>query len=198
MFYSAEKNTFYPAGMQSDYERAGTWPADAIEITKDEWLTYGQGAPPAGFRRSADENGRPTWVPIPPPDLDTLAARKRTAIDIARDQAFAEGLPYDIAGEPDVVQTRPQDQINLLGLSAKAQRLIAAGDTETAFTFRGLSNVNRTLTAEQMDALALAALEHIEQIYGRSWARKDAIDAALEDEGLDDDAKRAAIEAVTW
>ncbi|MCW6036827.1 DUF4376 domain-containing protein [Spirulina subsalsa FACHB-351] len=150
------------------------------------------------MQRGADENGRPTWVPIPPPDLETLAARQRQEIDAERDKAFAAGLPYEIAGHDDVVQTRPQDQINLLGLSAKAQRLLTAGDTETTFTFRGLSNVNRTLTAEQMDALALDALAHIEGIYGRSWLRKDAIDAALEDEALDDDAKRAAIEAVTW
>ncbi|MCE8023668.1 tail fiber assembly protein [Billgrantia aerodenitrificans] len=198
MYYSSHKNAFYPATVRDDYESSGKWPDDAIKVTDQEWKIYGQGEPPKGMRRGADEHGRPAWVPIPPPDLETLAARKRQEIDAERDRAFAAGLPYKIAGHDDVVQTRPQDQINLLGLSAKAQRLLAAGDTETTFTFRGLSNVNRTLTAEQMDALALAALEHIEQIYGRSWLRKDAIDAALEDENLDDDAKRAAIEAVTW
>lgn len=136
--------------------------------------------------------------PPPPEPLDVLAARKRQEIDTARDAAFAVGLPYNIAGEPDVVQTRPQDQINLLGLSAKAQRLLAAGDTETTFTFRGLSNVNRMLTATEMDALALAALAHIEGIYQRSWDRKDAVDAALKDVELNDEAKREAIEAIKW
>jgi len=130
--------------------------------------------------------------PPPPEPIADLATRKLAEIDTARDAAFAAGLPYDIAGEPDVVQTRPQDQINLLGLSAKAQRLIAGGDTETTFTFRGLSNVNRTLTATEMDALALAALAHIDGIYQRSWDRKDAIDAAL---AADD---REALEAISW
>jgi hypothetical protein len=198
MFFSAKTRAFYPSSLKARYTANNSWPDDALEVTSEEWQTYGEGEPPEGMQRGADENGRPTWVPIPPADLDTLAARQRAAIDAERDKAFAAGLPYEIAGHDDVVQTRPQDQINLLGLSAKAKRLIDAGDTETTFTFRGLSNVNRTLTAEQMDALALAALAHIEQIYGRSWARKDAIDAALEDEDLDDDAKRAAIEAVTW
>ncbi|KAA0011188.1 DUF4376 domain-containing protein [Billgrantia pellis] len=134
----------------------------------------------------------------PPELLERLAARKRSEIDQARDAAFAAGLNYTIAGEPDVIQTRPQDQINLLGLSAKAQRLIAAGQPDAVFTFRGLSNINRELTAVEMDELALAALAHIECIYQRSWDRKDAIDAILADEQLDDDAKRAAIEAVEW
>lgn len=148
------------------------------------------------------EWGAPELVEMPPeeinehlnptPSLDDLATRKRSEIDTARDAAFAAGLPYNIAGEPDVVQTRPQDQINLLGLSAKAQRLLAAGDTETTFTFRGLSNVNRTLTAEEMDALALAALAHIEGIYQRSWDRKDAINAALKAED------REGVKAISW
>ncbi len=130
--------------------------------------------------------------PPPPEPLAGLAARKRREIDAARNEAFAAGLPYEIAGEPDVVQTRPQDQINLLGLSAKAQRLIAAGDSEAALTFRGLSNVNHELSAEEMDSLTLAALAHIEGIYQRSWDCKDTIDKALSDE------QREVIQAVIW
>ncbi|SFT96092.1 protein of unknown function [Halomonas saccharevitans] len=144
------------------------------------------------MQRGADENGRPTWVPIPPIDLDTLAARKRSEIDTARDQAFATGLPYDIAGEPDVVQTRPQDQINLLGLSSKAQRLIADGVTDPVMPFRGQSNVTRMITPEQMDAMTLDALAHIEGIYQQSWDCKDTIKAALEAED------REGIEEVAW
>ncbi|MGJ7459471.1 DUF4376 domain-containing protein [Halomonas sp. RA08-2] len=142
---------------------------------------------------------RPGWhydgeqcLPPPPELLEDLAVRKRAEIDQVRDTAFAAGLPYEIAGEPDVVQTRPQDQINLLGLSAKAQRLIAAGDSEATLTFRGLSNVNRELTAEEMDALALAALAHIESIYQRSWMLKDAITTAVEQNTRDD------LKGITW
>ncbi|MBA2781166.1 DUF4376 domain-containing protein [Billgrantia kenyensis] len=124
--------------------------------------------------------------------LELLAARKRAEIDKARDQAFAAGLEYEIAGEPDVIQTRPQDQINLLALSAKAQRLIAAGQPDAVFTFRGLSNINRELTSVEMDELALAALAHIESIYQRSWDRKDALAEALEKDS------REAIELIHW
>lgn len=192
MHYSPSHDAFYADNLRHDYERAGSWPGDAVEVTDEEWQTFGLGAPPNGHRRGADEYGHPTWVPIPPPGLETLAARKRREIDTARDQAFAAGLPYDIAGEPDVVQTRPQDQINLLGLSAKAQRLVAEGVTDPVMPFRGLSNVTQMLTPEQMDALTLAALAHIEGIYQRSWDRKDAIDAAEET------GDHEAIEAVEW
>lgn len=192
MHFSSKKNAFFPSSLAGYYGASGNWPEDAIEVTGEEWQTYGQEEPPEGMQRGADANGRPAWVPIPPPDLGALAARKRAEIDRARDQAFTAGLPYEIAGEPDVVQTRPQDQINLLGLSAKAQRLLAAGDTETLIQFRGQSNVNHSLTAHQMDQLTIKALEHIESIYQHSWKLKDAIDAAKKA------GDREAIETATW
>lgn len=192
MHYSATLNEFLLSTRRTDYEVAGRWPADAVEVDEDTYQTYGVASAPEGKRRVSGNDGLPAWGEIPPPALDALATRKRRDMDAARDQAFAAGLPYDIAGEPDVVQTRPQDQINLIGLSSKAQRLLAAGDTETPIPFRGLSNINRSLTAQQMDDLTMAALAHIESIHQRSWDRKDAIDAA---EKAGD---RAAIEAVTW
>lgn len=198
MFFSRSSNAFFASALARAHKRAGTWPSDAVEVSEEEWQEYGLGQPPEGKLLGSDENGRPTWVQIPPFTLDTLAARKRTEIDAERDRAFAEGLPYDVGGEPDVVQTRPQDQINLLGLSAKAQRLKAEGITEPVMPFRGFSNITRSLTPEQMDALALAALAHIESIYQRSWDLKDTINIALNDENLDDDAKRSVIEKVNW
>ncbi|SFU80059.1 hypothetical protein [Halomonas korlensis] len=73
-------------------------------------------------------------------------------------------MSYYIAGEPDAIQTCPQDQINLLGLAAKAQRLVADGEIDPVMPFRRQSNVTRMLTPEQMDATPLTALAHIEDI----------------------------------
>lgn len=192
MYFSASRANFYPVSLREQYQANGRWPDDAVEVSDEDWHTYGQGEPPEGMQRGADENGMPTWVPIPPPALPELAKRKRGEIDDARDSAFAAGLEYDFDGETDVIQTRPQDQINLLGLSAKAQRLIAAGQPEATLSFRGRSNLQRTLTAEQMDAMTMAALAHLEEIFQRSWARKDAIEVALKAE------EREGIEAVVW
>ncbi|GAA0586980.1 DUF4376 domain-containing protein [Halomonas salifodinae] len=174
--------------------QAARWTGEAWELVPDwrghvYWTEDGQRheITELGTEPPADALGE-----APPEPLEDLAERKRREIDTARDAAFAAGLPYDIAGEPDVVQTRPQDQINLLGLNAKAQRLVAEGVTDPVMPFRGLSNVTRLLTPEHMDTLTLAALAHIEDIYQRSWDRKDAIDAAL------DSSDRMGIEAVVW
>ena len=73
MFYSAIANGFYPSGLRPEYEAADTWPDDAVEVTDEEWRTYGLGEPPENMERGASEEGRPIWVPIPPLPLDTLA-----------------------------------------------------------------------------------------------------------------------------
>lgn len=168
-----------------------TLPEDAVPIEERERerLLAGQAN---GLIITSDENGYPTLVEPPPTPLETLAAQKRHELDQARDAAFAKGLEYDFDGEVDVVQTRPQDQINLLGLSAKAQRLIAAGQPDATLTFRGGDNVNRELTATEIDALTLGALGYIESIYAHSWTLKDQLDAA--EESADHD----AIKALRW
>lgn len=127
-----------------------------------------------------------------PEKIEHLASRKRTELDQARDEAFAAGLEYDFNGETDVVQTRPQDQVNLLGLRAKAEAAIDQGATDLVMKFRGENNVTRYLTPDEMYTLTNDALTHIEGIYDHSWERKDAIDAALEEED------RKKIEAIKW
>ncbi|WPJ21702.1 site-specific DNA-methyltransferase [Bacillus phage vB_BpuM-ZY1] len=165
-------------------------PEDAIEISAEQHqaLINHDGTQ----QLAADEHGRPILVDHPPMPLETLAELKRQELDQARDAAFAKGLEYDFNGEIDVVQTRPQDQINLLGLSAKAQRLIAAGQPEATLTFRSGDNVNRELNAAEIDRLTLAALGHIETIYQKSWTLKDGLERAL----LEGD--REEIEQLIW
>lgn len=165
-------------------------PEDAVEISAEyhQELLAGQGRKCI----TADRDGHPILADPPPMSLDKLADQKRAEIDRARDTAFAAGLEYDISGVPDIVQTRPQDQINLLGLQAQAQRLIVAGQPAATLTFRGLKNVNRELTASEIDALTFAALSHIEEIYQKSWELKDRLEAAFEEEN------REVIEKLSW
>lgn len=160
-----------------------TLPRDAVEISHAEHQTLleGQGRQ----QIISDGNGYPKLADFEPENLSQLIERKRREIDTARDAAFAAGLEYDFNGETDVVQTRPQDQINLLGLSAQAQRLIAVGQPGTRLSFRGLKNVNRKLSAKEIDVLTLAALGHIEEIYQKSWALKDQLDEAFKAENRD-------------
>ncbi|MBE0405289.1 DUF4376 domain-containing protein [Halomonas citrativorans] len=167
-----------------------TLPGDAVEIS-DEYhqkLLAGQGHK----RITADESGYPVLTDPPPISLDGLAEQKRAEIDAARDAAFAAGLEYDFNGETDVVQTRPQDQVNLLGLRAKAEAAIDQGATDQVMKFRGENNVTHYLTPDEMYTLTNDALAHIEGIYDHSWERKDAIDVALEDDD------REKIEQLFW
>lgn len=173
---------------------AARWNGEAWEVVQD-WLGHVYWLAD-GSRHEITELGveppADALDEAPPEPLEDIAARKHREIDQARDAAFAAGLPYDIAGEPDVVQTRPQDQINLLGLSSKAQRLIAEGVTDPVMPFRGLSNITRLLTPEQMDAMTLAALAHIEGIYQRSWELKDIVEQTASS-GVRDD-----LCAISW
>ncbi len=131
------------------------------------------------------------WEPPQPvpPTLDEMKKAKRTEIDQRRDDAFAAGLHYEINGQPDIVQTRMEDKINLLGLRIEAQELKASGVTEAVMPFRAESNAEYALTPQQMIDLTNAALTHIQGIYQQSWQLKDAVDAASAREG---------VEAVVW
>lgn len=192
MHYSPSTGGFYIDGLHASI------PADAIEITKEKHraLLDGQAA---GQRIVIDADGNPALADPPPASTDQLAEKQRKTIDAARDQAFAAGMPYTLPdGSSDVVQTRPQDQMNLIGLGVKAERLAAKGVTDPVMEFRGESNVSHALTPQQMVDLTDAAQLHVQGIYAQSWARKDTIDAALADDTLTDDERRAAIEAVTW
>ncbi|MGQ7261196.1 DUF4376 domain-containing protein [Vreelandella sp. V005] len=139
------------------------------------------------MQRGADENGRPTWVPIPPANLADLAARKRAELDSARDAAINEGFTHTFGETDDIVQTRQRDRENLTGLAVSAQR-----HTDEVFHFRAQSNATYELTASEMLALADAAQAHVSQQYAKSWQRKAEIEAALESED------RETLEAITW
>lgn len=111
-------------------------------------------------------------------ELESAKHNKRKEIDRAREAAFNNGIACDIAGEPDVVQTRIQDKVNLLGLRMEAKDLEASGVTDAVMPFRGLSNVERLLSPQQVIDLTSAALDHIQSIYKTSWKLKDAVDNA--------------------
>lgn len=156
-------------------------------------------ATPSGLWVGVQEPGRPRpvypgsggkrvgTIELPADPSAALAqakARRAADMDRARDTALAAGLPYAFADGDDVVQTRPQDQINLMGLANKAQRQLADGD-DAPMPFRALSNQTRMLTPAETDAMALAALAHIEGIYARTWQAKDAVASAETFEALD-------------
>lgn len=192
-------------GLSADALADLTWTDPALGVQDAAWWPEVNESPPLPdeFHRYGDETltvdaerkvvvVKRKVVPFSDEEkaarLEQRREQKRNTLDRDRDAAFLTGMPYTFGDQEDVVQTRPQDQINLMGLSVKAQRQIAANDN-TLMPFRGLSNITRMLSPGDMDAMAMAALAHIEGIYARSWARKDAVDNA---ETLE------AIDAIQW
>lgn len=58
-YYSPSINTFYPLVMKEDY--GDSWPDDAIPVSEEDWVAYGQTSAPAGYKRAWSEKGL-AWV----------------------------------------------------------------------------------------------------------------------------------------
>lgn len=115
------------------------------------------------------------FEPILEARINNEAYEKRADLDNARDAAFEAGMPYLFPDGDDVVQTRQQDQLNLLAIMMEAQSKLALGSDEPV-VFRALSNTVHSMTPQQAVEMALAALDHIRGVYNASWAAKDVLD----------------------
>lgn len=72
-FYSATTNSFYNSDWRKEYDEAGTWPADAIEVSEEIFLEFALNDPPQGKMRAPNDVGMPSWVDIPPLTKEELA-----------------------------------------------------------------------------------------------------------------------------
>lgn len=174
MFYSATTNVFYPDEFRPSYEATGAWPTDAVEVTDDEWHIYGQGNPPAGYRRGADANGRPTWAEIPPEPANVRRARAKADIDTAAGQARGRFVsPGDLVDQ------------EYLSAESAAQAFKDAGypSTNVPVEVQAWADASGlSVTASADDILATAAnwratLAHIRSLRLKG---KSDVDAALD------------------
>ncbi|WP_193139545.1 tail fiber assembly protein [Enterobacter asburiae] len=78
--YSASKNAFYSYEWKGEYDAAGTWPADAVDVSDDVWKEFSS-EPPAGKVRASDSSGMPVWVDKPAPS--NLELRKAALTDLS-------------------------------------------------------------------------------------------------------------------
>lgn len=124
------------------------------------------------LRQAADEPQSPE--PLTPAQAK---AAKRRIIEQEHEAAFESGMPYALDGWQDVVQIRPQDQMNLIIMRDNAKDAIAAGITGPVLEFRGQKNLSRWITPQQMLELTDAARTRGYEIYRATWARKDTLDA---------------------
>ena len=126
-----------------------------------------------------DSRVQPTMVEIEAfYDGVYLSERKRIKKDQInewRQEVFDSGMAYNFNGVIDIVQTRPEDKINLLGLYLESQILISNGIVEP-MEFMPASNNHKLVTPVNMQELTLNAMTHIKNIYKRAWYLKGVVD----------------------
>jgi len=61
IYFSPASLTFHPEEFKKDYEKAGTWPKDAVLITYADFKKYSLTAKPFGYKLGESE-GFPSWV----------------------------------------------------------------------------------------------------------------------------------------
>ncbi len=79
IYFSATTGGFYPQEWKEEYLATGSWPDDALLLTKKEQTKYWKHVPATG-KMLGVMKGRPVWLDIPPlpaPHGDTLAALAR-------------------------------------------------------------------------------------------------------------------------
>lgn len=79
-YYSATKNAFYAGEFRANYEQAGSWPGDAVEVGEEIYTEF-SGPAPAGFRRVPGPDGLPAWEEIPPVPLADLKKGLQASVD---------------------------------------------------------------------------------------------------------------------
>lgn len=71
IFYSAKTNGFYPYSLFDDYDEAGNWPGDAVEISFN-WYDYLLDGQSTGKIITPNEYGSPVLSDPPEPTKDEL------------------------------------------------------------------------------------------------------------------------------
>lgn len=95
-FYSAKNNAFYPDVLRDEYEQAGSWPDDLVEITDDLYdaLFAGQSD---GKVITPGDDGHPVLTDPPPPTNEQLVAQANSRIKSLMAQATTAIAPLQDA-----------------------------------------------------------------------------------------------------
>jgi len=119
VIYSPSKNAFYAPEFRADYDAAGTWPDDAVEVSEE---LYAQTLnPPAGKIRVAGADGLPALIDLPVESEQQ--ARERALFDIREERkpilnALA-GIGFDamVSGDTATVDSVASTRLLALGIT---------------------------------------------------------------------------------
>jgi len=182
MYYSNTTSGFYPSDMRGDYEVAGTWPTDAIELTEDEHSTLRAGLA-AGKLIEIGSAGRPVLVDPPLPLLESVKASAISTINSVYNRAM-----ISLTGDA------PQAERETWAMQLEAAQAYQAGTATTEQTalldaIRRFDETLDTLTAKIVGKASLVQL-----LIGVSLGIKRRAEKAVEI-AQDREAVQAALDA---
>lgn len=85
--YSAKNNAFYNPEWKEDYEKAGSWPDDPVEVDDEIFTEFSLNNPPQGLHRAVGKDGLPCWEDLPPPTTEDSKKDKEYQIAKKTSQA---------------------------------------------------------------------------------------------------------------
>lgn len=92
IFYSPKSGGFYPTDLRAEYDEAGTWPDDAMEISAELHAELRVGLD-SGKRIVVDDDGRLTLKEPLPPSAESLARAARAQRDVLLAQTDYRVMP---------------------------------------------------------------------------------------------------------
>lgn len=95
-FYSAKNNAFYPDVLRDEYEQAGSWPDDLVEISDVAYNALFAGQSDGKVITPGDD-GHPVLTDPPPPTNEQLAAQANSRIKSLMAQATTAIAPLQDA-----------------------------------------------------------------------------------------------------
>lgn len=108
--FSPSTLSFYPPELQSDYDAAGTWPTDGVEVSEEVYNECTE-ARTSGKIISADADGMPVISDAPPPTTAQLIAAavseksRLTAICSYQIGVLTNATDPDVVADPDPADT---------------------------------------------------------------------------------------------
>lgn len=109
--YSPSEHVIYNADFYEDYKRAGTWPADGIEVSDEDAITFNGSNEPTG-KMLDYQNGTLCWVGRPAPEMT-----KEQLIAIAE-------------GKRESLIDQAMQSISVIQLKLQAGRKLTTAETE--------------------------------------------------------------------
>ena len=109
--YSPSEHVIYNAAFYDDYNRAGTWPTEGIEVSDEDAITFNGSNEPTG-KMLDYQNGTLCWVDRPAPEMT-----KEQLIAIAE-------------GKRESLIDQAMQSISVIQLKLQAGRKLTTAETE--------------------------------------------------------------------